>query len=121
MTSTISNYSSLIDIGYPVAGADNDTQGFRDHDTKIVQSLNIAASEISSLQDSALTLQYDLSAMATYRTTLPATQFGATGDKQGTIISTVTNNIATVYMCTANYTDGQSPIWIQFTATNIVF
>jgi hypothetical protein len=50
MTSTVTDYSELIDVTYPVAGVDNDTQGFRDNFTNIKNALNVADAEISSLQ-----------------------------------------------------------------------
>ena len=48
MASTI--ISGTIDGTYPVAGVDNDTQGFRDNFTIIKTGLATAASEITSLQ-----------------------------------------------------------------------
>lgn len=50
MTSSITQFSSLIDVTFPIPGADNDTQGFRNNYIQIVQSLNTAASEITNLQ-----------------------------------------------------------------------
>ena len=41
-----------IDITYPIAGQDNDTQGFRNNFTNIRNNLNIAALEITNLQSS---------------------------------------------------------------------
>ena len=43
--------SADIDALYPVAGQDNDTQGFRDNFTTIKNSLSTAASEITTLQN----------------------------------------------------------------------
>lgn len=40
-----------IDVNYPVPGQNNSTQGFRNNFTNIKQNLNIAASEISDLQN----------------------------------------------------------------------
>jgi len=39
-----------IDITYPIAGQDNDTQGFRTNFTTIRNNLNTAAKEITALQ-----------------------------------------------------------------------
>jgi hypothetical protein len=50
MTSTVSNYSALIDTAFPVSGRDNDTAGFRNNFINIRQSLDTAANEITSLQ-----------------------------------------------------------------------
>ena len=52
MTSQI-NYS-IINTTYPVAGQDNDSQGFRDNFTHISDGLRQAASEISALQQNAV-------------------------------------------------------------------
>ena len=48
MTSQI-NYSA-IDATYPVAGQDNDSQGFRDNFTAIKTALQYAKSEITDVQ-----------------------------------------------------------------------
>jgi hypothetical protein len=44
-----------IDITYPVAGQDNDTQGFRTNFSTIKNNLDVAAAEISALQTSSTT------------------------------------------------------------------
>jgi hypothetical protein len=51
MPSQISILFGNIDENYPVAGVDNDTQGFRDNFDVIKSSLAIAASEVTILQD----------------------------------------------------------------------
>lgn len=51
MTSQISSLYINIDESYPVAGVDNDTQGFRDNFDIIKSSLALASSEITELQD----------------------------------------------------------------------
>lgn len=43
-----------IDTAYPVAGQDNDSQGFRDNFTNIVTALDAAKDEISEIHDRAL-------------------------------------------------------------------
>lgn len=50
MASTITNYSSAIVVEFPIAGADNDSQGFRTNYTKIKSALEVASTEISALQ-----------------------------------------------------------------------
>lgn len=45
-----------IDGAYPVAGQDNDSQGFRDNFTNIKTSFQFAKEEIEALQNSAVTL-----------------------------------------------------------------
>lgn len=51
MASQINSIYVNIDEAYPVAGVDNDTQGFRDNFDIIKTSLGLAGSEISTLQD----------------------------------------------------------------------
>lgn len=43
-----------IDGTYPIAGQDNDSQGFRDNFTNIKNNLNFAATELTDLQQNAL-------------------------------------------------------------------
>ena len=54
MTSQI--ISETIDGAYPVAGIDNDTQGFRDNFSIIKTGIATAASEITQLQNSTAKL-----------------------------------------------------------------
>lgn len=53
MTSQIN--PNLINTAYPVAGQDNNTQGFRDNFTYIKNNFQYAASEITSLQANSIT------------------------------------------------------------------
>jgi len=62
MTSNI-NYAA-ISTTYPVAGQDNDSQGFRDNFTAISAGLAEAATEISALQQVAVTVA-DLATQST--------------------------------------------------------
>lgn len=55
MTSAI-NYSA-INTAYPVAGQDNNSQGFRDNFTAISAGLSTAKTEISALQQNAVLVQ----------------------------------------------------------------
>ena len=48
--------SDTIEGAYPVAGVDNDTQGFRDNFTIIKSGLSTAAGEITTLQNSTAKL-----------------------------------------------------------------
>jgi len=57
MTSNI--ISDTIDAEYPVAGVDNDTQGFRDNFSIIKDGLGVAQAEITELQDSSAKLDAD--------------------------------------------------------------
>jgi hypothetical protein len=59
MTTELNNKIGLIDSAYPVAGQDNDSQGFRDNFTNIKQSLQLASAEILEVQSKAV-LKSDL-------------------------------------------------------------
>ena len=52
MTSSI--ITSGIDTAYPVAGQDNDSQGFRDNFTNLKSALDIAKAEITDLESKAV-------------------------------------------------------------------
>lgn len=56
MASTITQYSSLINVNFPTPGEDNDSQGFRTNFSKIQGALQTAGEEISNLQLSAVSL-----------------------------------------------------------------
>ena len=49
-TSTTTNYINAINVLYPVAGADNNSQGFRDNFSNIANALGSAKSDINELQ-----------------------------------------------------------------------
>jgi hypothetical protein len=55
MTSSIN--ANAIDATYPVAGVDNDTEGFRNNFNYIKLGLAAAAAEITALQNSTAGLQ----------------------------------------------------------------
>jgi hypothetical protein len=52
--STITNISNNIIVDFPIAGQDNDSQGFRDNYNLIQESFTSAANEITDLQGKAL-------------------------------------------------------------------
>ena len=52
-----------IDITYPIAGQDNDTQGFRDNFRNIKNNLTTAATEISAVQATLSTITTDATVM----------------------------------------------------------
>ena len=56
MSSTITEYSSQIDINYPEVGKDNDTQGFRSNFSNIQAALLVASDEITDLQENGFKL-----------------------------------------------------------------
>jgi hypothetical protein len=48
---------TLIDITYPIAGQDNDTQGFRNNYQVIQTNFTTAATEITALQSNSISVQ----------------------------------------------------------------
>ena len=87
-----------IDITYPIAGQDNDTQGFRTNFTVIQENLNIAATEISALQANG----------ASYisTTTVPSSSSAAG------VAGQIAYNSSYIYLCIATNT------WIRASASN---
>ena len=57
MASTIN--TTNIDENYPVAGQDNDSQGFRDNFLAVKTALGVAKNEITTLQDETVNLTTD--------------------------------------------------------------
>ena len=90
MTSSLTQYSSLIDVTFPIPGEDNDTQGFRDNYIQITQAFNTAASEITNLQITQADLLTQLN-NATVVGTNYAANIASTVTTQ--IINSLTNGI----------------------------
>lgn len=139
MTSTVTNYSNLIDTTYPIAGIDNDTQGFRTNFAAIKNAFTATANEISDLQ---LTVSNSITTSTAFATAIATTvtnavtatiysyvngiiststayasvaPINATGDsshRKGMIYATST----TMYICYKDY-DGSSSIWAKVNTT----
>lgn len=90
MASTITQYSDLINISFPVPGVDNDSQGFRDNFSNIQSALTRADNEITNLQTFADQLTGNTTAtfelVSLRKITLGTTQF--TTATTGTIFAT---------------------------------
>ena len=101
MSSTITNYSQNIDINFPIAGQDNDTQGFRDNYNFIQSALGTAATEITNIQ----TVQETLSTVVAgnIQTSSPSIQI-----TNNTINVNNTNTLYVVY--SVNPTDTISTV-----------
>jgi len=97
MASTIN--TTNIDTDFPIAGQDNDSQGFRDNFTNINTNFEAAKTEIEALQD-----KQNLVAV-------PPTTIGAIGDLPGQLAYDGTY----MYLCTAEY-DGIANIWVRTAA-----
>lgn len=108
MTSTVTDVSSLIDSTFPVPGADNDTQGFRNNFGNIQTALARAAFEISDLQ-------IINSALISLASSAPTSANGKAGDVQGQIYATT----STMYICTQSYDTANTTtnIWAKITCT----
>ena len=56
MSNTVTNFSSQINVNFPVAGEDNDSQGFRSNFSKIQNALGSAGQQLDGLQISSVSL-----------------------------------------------------------------
>lgn len=56
MSSTVTNYSNQINTHFPVAGEDNDSQGFRTNFSNIQNAFATTSDEITNLQINAVSL-----------------------------------------------------------------
>ena len=88
MTSNVNVTADAIDELYPVAGQDNDSQGFRDNFNYIKTALQVAADEIASLQDNVV-LKGDLDGGAAVDNNLGGNEIynGSYHDFHGTVYS----------------------------------
>ena len=100
--------TGIIDTTYPVAGQDNDSQGFRDNFTNTNANFEVAKDEIEELQDASI-LGF---AGVGLRATAPTASIGDTTDVQGLMAF----DASYIYLCTADY-DGINPIWIRASAS----
>jgi hypothetical protein len=100
MTSTVTDYSSLIDTTFPIPGADNDTQGFRNNFGNIKIALDSAAAEINDLQ----VIQSSLVALTS---DAPSDVYGVSGNLRGQIYA----DDSTVAIAYDNYTSTSTAIW----------
>lgn len=88
-----------IDVTYPVAGQDNDSQGFRDNFFNANDNFGHAKTEIEALQN---LLSLD---------SVPTAAVGVSGDKKGMLAYDATY----MYLCTADYSG--AAIWIRSALT----
>ena len=56
MSSTVTNYSNQINVNFPVAGEDNDSQGFRSNFSRIQSAFLSASKELTELQTNSVSL-----------------------------------------------------------------
>lgn len=127
-----------IDGGYPIAGQDNDSQGFRDNFTNIKTNLTYAKAELDDLQSKVLlksalvggTLNNDLANAVVYRPQLKSASstFRNLGTQTGTLTPSFLDGnfqkIATGGSITLGLADfpaagthGAMRLWIEVTST----
>lgn len=90
MASTVTNYSNNINIAYPVAGKDNDSQGFRTNFTNIQNAFSIAAGEITQLQVNGVNLNKATNDLG-FASVLTRTQLQNSGEVAVLSASSATN------------------------------
>ena len=114
-----------IDGAYPVAGQDNNSQGFRDNFTNTKTNFQYAADEITDLQNNVLlkaalsgtTLDNNMSGSLVYGGVIR--QFGATRVALGTVSSTVTINYVSGHFQTLTTGGSVSLAFSNFPASGI--
>jgi hypothetical protein len=112
-----------IDGTYPIAGQDNNSQGFRDNFTQTKVNFQYAAEEITALQDNVL-LKGPLTAGGTVSNNLDGTllydatmqDFAATRVDLGTVSGTCTVNYASGHYQTVTISSGITLAFTNFPA-----
>ena len=116
MTSAIN--PNNIDTTYPVAGQDNNTQGFRDNFTFIKVNFQAAASEITTLQNAVVTIGpgtvNNLGGALIYDSRLQDTS--ATRVALGTVTGTATINYSSGHYQTLTMGASTTPAFTNFPA-----
>jgi hypothetical protein len=114
-----------IDGAYPVAGQDNNSQGFRDNFTNTKTNFQYAADEITDLQNNVLlksalsgtTLDNNMSGSVVYGGVVR--QFGATRAALGTLSGTVTINYVSGHFQTLTTGGSVSLAFSNFPASGV--
>jgi len=112
-----------IDGTYPIAGQDNNSQGFRDNFTNTKLNFTYAATEITALQDNAI-LKGPLTAGGTVTNNMDGTllydatmqDFAATRVALGTVSGTCTINYASGHYQTVTISSGITLAFTNFPA-----
>ena len=90
MTSTVTDTISGLDLTYPVAGQDNDTQGFRDNFSKINKAFTATSLEITNLQ---FQLNNAITTSTAFATSIATTV-------TNTVLSNITATLTTTVLAT---------------------
>jgi hypothetical protein len=106
MTSTVTNYSSNINVAFPITGVVNSSQGFRDNFSNISNAFTVASSEISDLQlnvDSLLNTPYLGNSLTSFTVNGTVTATNFVGTLTGDLIAVnVTANSGTIQTFASN-------------------
>lgn len=86
-----------IDITYPIAGQDNDTQGFRTNFTNIRNNFITAKNEITALQSNVASIQTTVTNVVTSNAT------PASSSSLGTV-GQIATDLTHIYVCVATNT-----------------
>ena len=112
-----------IDGTYPIAGQDNNSQGFRDNFTNTKLNFTFAATEITALQDNAIlkspltaggTVTNDMDGTLLYNATIQ--DFAATRVDLGSVSGTCTINYASGHYQTVTISSGITLAFTNFPA-----
>ena len=91
MTSTVTSYSSNINVTFPITGVVNSSQGFRDNFSNISNAFTVASDEISDLQlyvDSLLNTPYLGNSLTSFTVNGTVTSTYFVGTLTGDVTST---------------------------------
>jgi hypothetical protein len=127
MSSTITDYTALIDVNFPTPGEDNDSQGFRNNFASIKNALEVAGKEVSELQNNLINLSTtnDFGGNTIKKATLEECSIVlksysvsqlVTLVEQGTLANGTLVFVRDSYNCPAYYYDGN---WYALTGTVI--
>jgi hypothetical protein len=114
MSSTSTTFINSVNTTFPVAGQDNDTQGFRDNYSNIKNGMQALANEVSVIQGIGVVKN-------------STNDFSNTGIIQNAIlqsssIKTYRNNIGAIGgNQTVDFTSGNYQVWKITSATNLSF
>lgn len=106
MASTITNLINTIDIAFPVAGQDNDSQGFRNNFSIIRESLVATEGQIEGLQNSISTLGGSIYSTATHLVAKRDVSIGDSNSLSNTATVTMTVNSVGNLVLTSSDTSG---------------
>lgn len=113
MASTATTYISAVNTAFPVAGVDNDTQGFRDNYANIKNGMTSLANEISAIQSEGVftTQTNDFQQAVIQNAQLQSTGYVVAQKRVGEVGG---NQVL-------DYSEGNYQIWKITSATNFSF